>query len=114
MDGCGHFRMMFQVMFPQCRSLFMVTILNSFVASWNSWLTASIYVAGDRSKWPIQLIINELVAENRTFLETVNPNYSRHLIQYAVIIAATLPIIAAFPFFQKQLEAGVIRGAVKE
>jgi putative aldouronate transport system permease protein len=114
MDGCGHLRMMFQVMFPQCRSLFMVTVLNSFVGSWNSWLTASIYVAGDRTKWPIQLIIQELVNANRNFLETANPNYSRNLIQYAVIVAATLPMIAAFPFFQKQLEAGVIRGAVKE
>ncbi|MDR1643993.1 MAG: carbohydrate ABC transporter permease [Clostridiales bacterium] len=113
-DGCGHTRLMLQIMFPQCKSLFMITVLNSFVGSWNSWLTASIYVAGDRSKWPIQLIINELVSANRNFLETQNPNYDRNLIQYAVIIAATLPIIVAFPFFQKQLEAGVIRGAVKE
>lgn len=114
LDGTGHVRMMFQIMLPQCKSLFMVTILNSFVGSWNSWLTASIYVPGDKSKWPLQLIINELVAANANFLQNSSPNYDRHLIQFAVIIAATLPIIIAFPFFQKQLEAGVLQGAVKE
>jgi putative aldouronate transport system permease protein len=114
LDGAGHLRLMFQIMFPQCKSMFMVTILNSFVGSWNSWITASIYVAGDKSKWPLQLIINELVAANVNFLEAADPNYDRSIVQYAVIIAATIPIILAFPFFQKRLEAGVITGAVKE
>lgn len=113
-DGAGHLRTMFQVMLPQCIPLFMVTILNTFVGSWNSWLTASIYVPSDRSKWPIQLVINDLVNRNANFLETANPNYSRYLIRFAIIIAATLPILIAFPFFQKQIEAGVIQGAVKE
>ena len=113
-DGAGHLRTMFQVMLPQCIPLFMVTILNTFVGSWNSWLTASIYVPSDRSKWPIQLIINDLVNRNANFLETANPNYSRYLIRFAIIVAATLPILVAFPFFQKQIEAGVIQGAVKE
>ena len=113
-DGAGHLRVMFQVMLPQCTPLFMVTILNTFIGSWNSWLNASIYIAADKSKWPIQLIINDLVARNANFLETADPNYSRYLIRFAVIIAATLPILVAFPFFQKQIEAGIIGGAVKE
>lgn len=112
-DGAGHLRVMFQIMYPQCRSLFVVTILNSFVASWNSWLTASIYVPGDRSKWPLQLVINELTSNNANFLDTADPNYNRYLIQFAVIIAATLPIQLALPFFQDRLEEGVIQGAVK-
>lgn len=114
LDGAGHLTLMFRVMFPQCVGLFTVSILQTFVGSWNSWLTASIYVAGDRSKWPLQLIINEIVTQNSNFLNTANPNYSRYLIQFSVIVAATAPILIAFPFFQKKLEAGVITGAVKE
>ena len=112
-DGAGHIRTMFQIMFPQCTPLFVVTILNTFVTSWNSWLTASIYVPAYKDKWPIQLMINDLVNRNANFLETVNPNYDRYLIQFAVIVAATLPIMIAIPFFQKQIEQGVIGGAVK-
>ena len=91
-----------------------MTILNTIVGAWNSWLNASIYLAGERDKWPIQLVINELVAANENILNTANPNYSRYLIQFAVITAATLPILIAFPFFQEQFEKGAIQGGVKE
>lgn len=113
-DGAGHLRVMFQVMFPQCRGMFLVTILMTFVASWNSWLTASIYVTGDRSKWPIQLWINQIIAENVDIIKGANPNYNRFLIQFAVVAAATIPMLAAIPFLQKYIEAGVLLGAIKE
>lgn len=113
LEGAGHLRVMFQIMFPQCRSLFMVTILNTFVAAWNSWLTASIYMSGDKTKWPVQLVVNELINNNQNFLETSNPNYSRYLVQFAAIVISTAPVIAAFLYFQKEIEAGVIEGGVK-
>lgn len=113
-DGAGHFRVMFQIMLPQCFSLFVITILNTFVASWNSWISASIYVPFDRDKWPVQLWIQQMVQENQNFLQSANPNYDAYLIQFCVIVAAVLPILVMFPFFQKQLEAGSITGGVKE
>lgn len=113
-DGAGHLRTMFQIMFPQCVGMFAVTILMSFVASWNSWLTASIYVSGDRAKWPIQLWINQIISENADIVKGANPNYDRYLIQFAVVAAATFPMLIAIPFLQKYIEAGVLTGAVKE
>ena len=113
-DGAGHLRTMFNIMLPQCKGLFVVTIMMTFVASWNSWLTASIYVSGDRSKWPIQLWINQIIAENADIIRGVDPNYNRFLIQFAVVAAATLPMLVAIPFLQKRIEAGVLIGAVKE
>lgn len=113
-DGAGHFRVMFQIMLPQCFSLFVITILNTFVASWNSWIPASIYVPFDRDKWPVQLWIQQMVQENQNFLQNANPNYDAYLIQFCVIVAAVLPILVMFPFFQKQLESGCITGGVKE
>ena len=43
----------------------------------------------------------------------MNPNYSRYLIQFAVIVVATLPIMVAMPFFQDKIEAGQLQGGVK-
>ena len=40
-------------------------------------------------------------------------NYSRYLIQFAVIVVATLPIMVAMPFFQDKFEAGQLQGGVK-
>ncbi len=113
LDGAGHLTIMFRVMLPQCMSLMSVTILNTFIGAWNSWVEASIYVGNDRSRWPIQLVINDIVQQNANILTAANPNYDRYLIQYAVIVIAVLPILIAFPFFQDKIEAGVLTGAVK-
>ena len=90
-----------------------VIILNSVVMHWNAWLQASIYVPNNKKLWPLQLWIKQIVADNQNFLQNANPDYNRYLIQYAVIVAATLPILALFPFFQDKLEKGVIAGGVK-
>ena len=112
-DGAGHFRTMTQIMLPQAMNLGSVIILNSVVGQWNSWLQASIYVPNKKNLWPLQLWVKQITADNASFLNTSNPDYSRYLIRFAVVIAATLPIIILFPFFQDKLEKGVIAGGVK-
>ena len=113
LDGAGHIRTMFMIMLPQCFGIFMVTILNTFIASWNSWVNASIYVPYDESKWPLQMWINRIISDNENFMMSPYPDYSRYLLQFCVVIAATLPIMVAFPFFQKYIEKGAAVGAVK-
>ncbi len=112
-DGAGHIKTLFHVMLPQAMSLGTVIILNSVILQWNSWFNASIYVPTKKNLWPLQLWIKQIVADNESFLLSSNPDYSRYLIQYALIIVATLPILCAFPFFQDKLEKGVLGGAVK-
>ena len=104
---------MWQVMLPKAMNLGFVIILNSVVMQWNSWLQASIYVTNKKNLWPLQLWIKQITADNENFLRSANPDYNRYLIQYAVIVAATLPILLLFPFFQDKLEKGVIAGGVK-
>ena len=112
-DGAGHMTTMFRIMLPQAMNLGSVIILNSVVGQWNSWLQASIYVPNKKNLWPLQLWIRQITADNANFLNSSNPDYSRYLIQFAVIVAATLPIILLFPFFQDKLEKGVISGGIK-
>lgn len=112
-DGAGHLQTMFMVMLPQCKSMTTVVIINSIITQWNSWFPASIYITNKRELWPLQLWIRQLTADNATLLQNATPDYNRYLIQYAVIIAATLPILVSFPFFQKTLEKGMISGGVK-
>jgi len=113
-DGAGHIRVMFQIILPQAKSMLTVVIIQTVVMQWNSWFPASIYIPNKRDLWPLQLWIKQLVADNANILQAANPDYNRWLIQYVVIVAATLPILVAFPFFQKRLEAGMLIGGVKE
>lgn len=112
-DGAGHFTVMFRIMFPQCKGFLFLTILSTFVSSYNDWLNATIYMAGDKTKWPMQLFVQQMIAANENFLETAQPNYTRNLVQYAVIVIATLPLMIALPFFQEQIEKGALQGGVK-
>lgn len=112
-DGCGPIRMLFQVLLPQAKSMGMVIILQTAIAQYNAWFDASIYVPNNKNAWPLQLWIRQIVADNENFLLNSNPDYSRYLIQFAVVIASTAPIIIALPFFQEKMEKGVIAGGIK-
>jgi len=112
-DGAGPVQVLFNVLLPQVRNMVFVLILNSIVGQWNAWFNASIYVTNKKDMWPLQLWIREMTANNENFLQTANPDYSRYLIQYALIVVAILPVIIMLPFFQDKLEQGVIQGGIK-
>lgn len=112
-DGAGHLRVLLNVMLPQTKSIATVIILNTVILQWNSWFNAAIYVTNKKEFWPLQLWIRQIVAENENFLNSANPDYGRYLVQFAIVIVATAPILIAFPFFQDRLEKGVIGGGVK-
>lgn len=112
-DGAGHLSVMFRVMLPQARGLALVTVINTALMAWNAWFEASVYVPTNKEWWPLQLWIRELTSRNQDFLNYANPDYNRYLVQFAVIVAASLPVIILFPFFQKKLEENMVMGAVK-
>lgn len=112
-DGAGHLSVMFQVMLPQAKGMVLVTVVNTALGAWNDWFSASIYLPRQRDLWPLQLVIKDLVARNQDFLNYANPDYNRYLIQYVVIVIATLPVLLLLPFFIKKLEDNMVLGAVK-
>ena len=91
-----------------------VSLINTGILAWNAWFQASIYVTTQQELWPLQLWIRQISSESTDFLNYANPDYSRYLIQFVVIVIATMPILIVFPFFQKTLEKGMMAGAVKE
>lgn len=114
LDGANHFQVMLHVGLPQCKSTVAVVVLYNVVAQWNSWFQAMVYLPNARHWWPLQLYIREFVSNNTAFLMSSNPDYSRYLVQFCVIVVATLPILVAFPFFLNTIEKGAITGGVKE
>lgn len=112
-DGAGHLQIMFQVLLPQAKGMALVVAVQTAIMKWNSWFEASIYVPTQRNLWPLQLWVRELTTNTTEFLKAANPDYNQYLIQYAVIVIATLPLLVAMPFFIKKLETGIATGGVK-
>lgn len=113
-DGANHFQVMMRVALPQCKGIVAVVVLYNVVFQWNSWFQAMVYLPNARQWWPLQLYIREFVANNTSFLMSSNPDYSRYLVQFCLIVVATLPILVAFPFFLNTIEKGALTGGVKE
>lgn len=112
-DGAGHIQIMFQVLLPQAKGMAIVVAVQTAILKWNSWFEASIYVPTQRSLWPLQLWVRELTTNTTEFLKSSNPDYNQYLIQYAVIVIATVPLLAAMPLFISKLEKGIASGGVK-
>lgn len=112
-DGANQFTIMTKVLLPQVSNMGMVVIINSVVGQWNSWFNASIYVTNQRTLWPLQLWIREMTSNNEAFLQSANPDYSRYLIQFALIMFAVVPIVILLPIFQDKLEKGALVGGIK-
>lgn len=112
-DGAGHFQIMFRILLPQAKGMAMILAINTAIMKWNSWFEASIYVPTQKDMWPLQLWVKQLTANTTEFLKASNPDYNQYLIQYAVIVIATLPLLVAMPFFIQKLEKGVALGGVK-
>ena len=113
LDGAGHFTIMFRVMLPQAMGLITVAMINTAIISWNSWFEASIYVPSNPEYWPLQLWIKQIVADNINVITASTPDWDKYLVAYAVILIATVPVLIAMPFAQKQLQKGSLLGAVK-
>lgn len=118
LDGAGHMTILFQIMLPLIKATLATVILYYVVGQWNSWFQAGIYLR-DRSKFPLQIIIKEILITGDTSSSMNATDFSgdltmyKQLIKYCTIVVSTAPIFAFYPFVQKYFESGVMIGAVK-
>lgn len=117
-DGAGHIRILFSIMLPLIKASVAVVALYYGVHYWNSWFNAAIYLQGKSEKWPLQLILRQILIMNDTesMLQGVGAGDKEQVgesIKYAVIVIATAPILCVYPFIQKFFVKGVMIGAVK-
>ena len=123
LDGCGHFRFFFSIVWPLCGSI--IAIITLFYASghWNSYMSAVIYIR-DRSLYPLQMIMREILILNQQQAEDMMMNsddlemmaslqHAADSMKYALIIVTTAPMMIAYPFVQKYFVKGVMLGSVK-
>jgi putative aldouronate transport system permease protein len=116
LDGANDLQVLWHIIIPVSKATIAVIALFVAVAIWNTWFTASIYLT-DRSKWPLQLFLREiLIGNNQRSLDTgvkASAMAQQTLVKYCTIVVATLPIICIYPFMQKYFVKGVMIGSIK-
>lgn len=115
-DGAGSMTVLFRIIIPLSMAAIAVQILFTGVGIWNSWFTAMIYLK-DRRKFPIQLILREILMDGKTgagkVVQTEDVEGFSDVIKYATIVVTMVPILCVYPFLQKHFAKGVMIGAVK-
>ena len=116
-DGANDFTVLFRIIVPLSMPAISVMILFYGVGRWNSWFEAFLYLR-DRSLYPLQLILREILVDNSTevmmvSLGTLKGQDMSEIIKYATVIVSTLPILCIYPFLQKNFVKGVMIGAIK-
>lgn len=117
-DGAGDFRIYWQVFLPLSKASFATIGLFLVLGYWNEWYNAMLYIES-ASKAPLQYFLQKIVNQANILLllqagVTIKADdLPSESIKMATAVAATGPIILAYPFVQKYFVSGMTIGAVK-
>jgi len=127
-DGCGDYRIFFQIIAPISVSSFAAIALFKGVDHWNAWFDAYIYINNDKLI-PLQTILMRVIDQSaasqlanlqdsvENFTQSTGDsegNVTPESIRYATMIVSIGPIVLIYPFLQKYFVKGVLIGSVKE
>lgn len=124
-DGANSYQILWNVFLPTSKPILAVIALYTIIGVWNSWYHASIYIT-DRNWQPLQLYLRRILVEQTEQLSDLafqdaealrraqEQQISNNQLKYTVIIVSSLPMLIAYPFFQKYFVKGVMLGSLKE
>lgn len=120
LDGANQFQIMAQIFLPLSKPSLATIALFSLVGHWNSWFDGLIY-SNHTQNYPLQSYLQTLVASNtealltgdiKTYMDMVNVNDTN--MKAAQIFISIIPLMAIYPFLQKNFTTGLTVGSVKE
>lgn len=121
-DGGSEFMIFFKIVFPLSKPILATIGLMTAIMYWNDWQNGLYYLTprGGSQYYTIQVVLNN-INENINFLSTnaggtagAAGSMPSTTIRMAIALVAILPILVAYPFFQKYFVKGITLGGVKE
>ena len=119
LDGCRDMGTLFRIVLPLSGAIVAVNALFYAVGHWNSFFNAMIYLRNARL-FPLQLVLRNILMKNQIEVSMINDIQDleqrealRTLLKYSLIVVASAPPMAIYPFVQKFFVKGVMIGSVK-
>lgn len=122
-DGASEWLLFVKIVLPISLPAIATIALFLTLGFWNDWFNAMLYI--DKSSlMPLQYLLiriessMEFLATNSAAMGTnalsAAATLPKDTAKMAIVVISTLPIIFAYPFFQKYFVSGLTVGAVKE
>ena len=122
-DGASEWTLFLKIVLPISLPAIATIALFLTLGFWNDWFNAMLYI-DKNSLIPLQYLLirletsMEFLANNTAALGTnaveAAASMPKDTAKMAIVVITTLPIIFAYPFFQKYFVSGLTVGAVKE
>lgn len=120
-DGANDLTILTRVVLPLSTASLATIVLFYAVGRWSEWYHAMVYLESNRSLYPLQMMLRELLLQGQnmeTAVDAVGVSSAEALLvkeitKYAVVIISTVPVLIIYPFVQKYFVKGVMVGAVK-
>ena len=118
-DGCNDLGILWKIVLPLSLPVLATFGLFYAVGHWNAYFGAMIYMSGAREKWPLQVLLREIIILSNASagdLNNMDPEFIQppeQSVKMAVIVVSTVPIMCVYPFLQKYFVKGVMVGALK-
>lgn len=122
-DGANHYQTLWSIYLPISKPILAVIALYTVVGVWNSWYRPALFLTD--SNWqPLQLYLRRILVEQTVDLSqdfasdalrraAQEQMLSNNQLKYTIIIVSSLPMIVAYPFFQRYFVKGVMLGSLK-
>jgi putative aldouronate transport system permease protein len=117
-DGASDLTVFLRIVLPLSAAVIATFSLFYAVGYWNAFRPALFYIPSKPERWPLQLILRNIVMLSAGRIDDANFDPSLVLpptesVRNAVIVFATVPILLVYPFLQKHFTKGVMIGAIK-
>lgn len=120
-DGAGEIKIFYKIVLPLSMPIMATIGLFEAILYWNDWFNGLTYVT-DPNLFSIQNILNRIISDiqflsNNSSLASSASETMAELpstsVRMAIAVVGVLPILIAYPFFQKYFIKGITIGAVK-
>jgi putative aldouronate transport system permease protein len=121
-DGANVYQILLKIYLPLSIPILAVISVYTVVLMWNAWFGALVYLPD--IKWqPLQLYLRRMLILLQSTGPAISADAAREMaerqltfaqIKYAMIIFTSLPILSAYPFFQRYFMRGIMLGSLKE
>jgi len=102
-DGCGKFRMYFQITFPLMKPMHATTLIINALWIWNDFLLPLLILNKDDSNWTLPLFQYNYQGQ---YFSDYGPSFASYVI-------GIITILIVYLIFQKNIISGMTSGSVK-
>lgn len=117
-DGAGEVQSLLKIVLPMSKPIIATIALMTLISYWNNWTNGVYFLTTRTDLYGIQNYLND-VMNKAAFLQSHTtgmisaksiPNVS---VRMAIAVIAVIPLMIAYPFFQKYFVKGITLGSVK-